>query len=88
MQPDMKFCQSCAMPLTTPQEHGINKDGSQNDDYCVYCFKDGAFTADVDMEGMIEACVPFCVEHKVYADADTARAEMRAFFPTLKRWRA
>lgn len=33
---------------------GTNADGSRNDDYCVYCYKEGKFTQDFSMEEMIE----------------------------------
>ena len=39
------------------------------------------------MEEMIESCVPFMLEAGTFTDADQARAAMRAFFPTLQRWR-
>ena len=81
-----KLCQSCAMPLANAEDFGTNADGSRNEDYCKYCYADGAFTGDCTMDEMIEACVPICVEEGVYGDADAARAAMRAFFPTLKRW--
>lgn len=44
---EMKFCQSCGMPLT-PEILGTNADGSKNEEY---------------------------------------KAELRKYFPTLKRWR-
>lgn len=50
---EMTFCQSCGMPLEADEHFGTNKDGSKNTDYCAYCFKDGAFTADITMDEMI-----------------------------------
>jgi hypothetical protein len=49
---EMKFCQSCGMPLN---DHvlGTNADGSKNEDYCMYCYKDGKFLQDCTMEEMI-----------------------------------
>ena len=41
---NMKFCQSCGMPLTEEGQLGTNADGSRNQDYCSYCWKEGAFT--------------------------------------------
>lgn len=81
-----KICQSCAMPLTEEAQFGTNADGSKNEEYCLYCFKDGAFTSEETMEEMIELCIPHVLEAQVYPDADTARAAMGEFFPTLKRW--
>nr|WP_122012085.1 zinc ribbon domain-containing protein [Maliibacterium massiliense] len=83
---ETRYCQSCGMPLTDDLL-GTQKDGSTQQDYCVYCYKDGAFTSDVDMEGMIAQCVPFMLEAHPGMDAAEADGMMRQFFPTLKRWR-
>ena len=32
-------CQSCGMPIEKDEIIGTNADGSKNNDYCVYCFK-------------------------------------------------
>ncbi len=84
---EMVFCQSCGMPLTKVEDKGTNADGIVNEDYCVYCYKDGAFTQDMTMEQMIELCVPCVSKGEPYADEETARKGMNEFFPTLKRWR-
>jgi len=81
-----KFCQSCAMPLEKDEDFATNACGSKNEDYCIYCYKDGAFTADCTMDEMIEVCVAFSLEAGVYKDADEARTSMRNYFPSLKRW--
>jgi len=62
------------MPLTDAALFGTNKDQTVNEEYCVYCYKDGAFTQDMSMDEMIELCVPFCLEAGVFTDADAARA--------------
>ena len=54
----VKFCQSCGMPLTD-EVLGTNADGSKNEDYCMYCYKDGKFLQDCTMEEMIEHCAQF-----------------------------
>lgn len=46
---EVKFCQSCGMPLTD-ECRGTNADGTPNVDYCMYCYKDGAFTGNFSME--------------------------------------
>ena len=58
---NQKFCQSCAMPMTE-ELFGTNADGSKNEDYCMYCFKDGEFTSDMTMEEMIAFCSEKMVE--------------------------
>ena len=91
------YCQSCGMPLSseavfgtgsTDNIFGTEKDGSQNLDYCAYCYKDGAFTTDCTMDEMIEQCVPFTSNNNPWPDEATARAEMKKIFPGLKRWTA
>ena len=49
---EQKFCQSCGMPLTD-DVLGTNADGSKNEDYCMYCYKDGKFLQDCTMEEML-----------------------------------
>ena len=80
-----RICQSCSMPMEDEKVFGTNKDGSKNSDYCIYCYKDGAFIDDVSMEEYIEMNVPFAVQ------AGMTEKEMRhhceTVFPTLKRWK-
>lgn len=81
---NQKFCQSCGMPMEAAK-YGTEADGSQNADYCSYCYEGGRFCVDVTMEQMIDFCA------KPMADstgmtADEAKARMAAFFPKLKRW--
>ena len=37
------FCQSCSMPLDSPELLGTEKDGSKSQEYCKYCYQKGAF---------------------------------------------
>ena len=52
---EQHFCQSCGMPLIN-EILGTNADGTKNEEYCSYCYKDGAFTDDLTMEEMVESC--------------------------------
>lgn len=82
-----KYCQSCGMPMgDTDDLYGTNADGSKSEDYCKYCYMDGAFTADISMEEMIEVCVPHMVAANAGMSEDEARKIMKEFFPKLKRW--
>lgn len=87
---DQQFCQSCGMPLTESGHFGTNSDNSRNNDYCVYCFKDGTFTKDCTMDEMIESCLQFLDEFNKDADKvytrEEARVGMKEYFPKLKRW--
>ena len=80
-----KICQSCSMPLTDSNEFGTNKDSSKNEDYCIYCYKDGEFIDDVSLEEYIEMNVSF------YEQAEMTEEQMRehceSVFPALKRWK-
>lgn len=85
------YCQSCGMPLTQPAEHGTEKDGSASSEYCTYCYRDGEFSSDVSMEEMIDHCLQFLGEFNrgkaSKFSPEEARAEMRRYFPNLKRWK-
>ena len=54
-----KICQSCGMPIISNEQLGTNKDKSRNEDYCIYCYKDGEFIDKVTMEEYIEMCSQF-----------------------------
>lgn len=83
---NMKFCQSCAMPMESDEIFGTNSDGSKNEDYCIYCFKDGEFTSDMNMEEMMNFCIEKMVEVHPDIDRQQATAMMSETFPKLKRW--
>ena len=78
------------MPLT---DHvlGTNADGSMNDEYCIYCYKDGKFVQDCTMDEMIEHCAQFVDAVNEASGAHMTREEyieqMKMYFPRLKRWR-
>ena len=76
------------MPMGANDEmYGTKEDGSKSEDYCRYCFENGAFTAEYSMDEMIEFCVPHVVSANSGMSADEAGKMMRGFFPALKRWK-
>lgn len=85
------FCQSCGMPMTSAEHFGTNADGGQNSDYCLYCYKNGAFSQELTMNEMIEHCAQFVEEFNKDAEQKVTReeaiAQMQAYFPQLKRWK-
>ena len=85
-----KFCQSCGMPLTD-EVLGTNADGTKNEDYCMYCYKDGQFLQDCTMEEMIEHCAQFVGAVNEGLEKPITKEEyigmMKSYFPQLKRWR-
>lgn len=70
---------------------GTEADGSKNQDYCLYCYKNGHFTKDCTMDEMIELNLKYLDEFnkdsEVKYTIDEARATMKEFFPQLKRWK-
>lgn len=83
---NMILCQSCGMPLNSDEIFGTNTDGSKNEDYCVYCFKDGAFTAEMSMDEMIDFCAEHVDEWGMKISKEEAISMMKENFPKLKRW--
>jgi len=81
----MKICQSCGMPINNDEQLGTNRDGSLNQDYCKYCYKNGEFIDKISMEEYINRCSQYG------AQANMSNEEMKAYcqklFPTLKRWK-
>ena len=79
-----KFCQSCSMPLDTPELCGTEKNGTKSTDYCMFCYKDGAFinpdmTLD-EMKTMVEQ------QMKIRQIDDHLIALALGSLPYLKRW--
>jgi len=87
---ETKYCQSCGM-LLEEAILGTNADGSKNEDYCIYCFKDGQFTLDCTMDEMIEISINHMKELGMLKQQnkteEEAREFMHSFFPQLKRWK-
>ena len=86
LKPPEKFCQSCAMPLEDDKLYGTNTDGTKNDEYCIYCYKDGKFTSDISMEEMKTFCIGKMVELIPNMSKEKATEIMNEVFPKLKRW--
>ena len=53
------YCQSCGMPMSDRDAtYGKNANGTDNKDYCSYCYNHGKFTWDMTMDEMIEHRAP------------------------------
>ena len=72
---EMKFCQSCGMPLTSNEVCGTNADGSLSADYCTYCYQNGKFTQDCTMDEMIEHCAQFVEEFNKDSEQKVTKEE-------------
>jgi len=88
MNASTKFCQSCGMPMEgSPELYATNADSTKNEDYCIYCYKDGQFTSEMTLQEMIDFCVPHVVSGNPGMTEEAARQMMNGFMPTLKRWK-
>jgi hypothetical protein len=81
------ICQSCAMPLSQPEDFGTASGGLRISDYCRYCFADGAFTnPGITLPQMVDLCRGILVQRGM--PQTQAQALMRDTLPRLKRWRS
>lgn len=77
-------CQSCGMPLGN-MKLGTNADGSENEDYCEYCYQNGGYVHEnASMEDMLNLTFPYMVEAGIPEPA--AKAMLKKGLPMLKRW--
>lgn len=84
--PDAPACQCCGTPFDVPNmPFGTNADGTENPDYCGWCYRDGEFTS-AGLDDLIERNVPYLMEATGYTQEE-AVSFMGALVPTLKRWR-
>lgn len=81
---NVKVCQSCGMLMESPELYATEKNGVKNEEYCIYCYKDGAFAKEETLGEMIETCVPFMVEAGMAEEE--ARKHLNEKLPQLKRW--
>ena len=80
------ICQSCGMPLEKPEDFGIGANGFRINDYCHYCFENGAFTEpNITTQAMIDKCVGIMAEQGIMLETQ-AKALMTKVIPELKRW--
>ncbi len=80
------ICQSCAMPLDNDEQSGTNEDGSSNSEYCCFCYKDGKFTSEVNLDEFIEKQVKIGQE-KMNLSENQARDMAEKILPGLRRWK-
>lgn len=83
-------CQSCGMTLYNDDVKGSEGDGSRSEEYCTHCYADGAFVHAMTLDEAIEHNIEFLdswnEESGLSLSPDEARAQLREFLPTLKRW--
>ncbi|MCL2522756.1 MAG: hypothetical protein FWE36_07870 [Erysipelotrichales bacterium] len=80
----LSFCQSCFMPIDDFLKFGTEADGTINNDYCCFCYKNGKFTTEQTFEQFVEANIPFWRDNNL--NNEEAKQCILTIFPTLKRW--
>ena len=84
--PQEPSCQCCGTPFSVPNMPcGTDADGSENPDYCKWCYDEGQF-ADATMDDVIEKSAPYLVQ-ATGVSLDEAVSFMGALLPTLGRWK-
>lgn len=85
--PEGGFCQCCGTPFVIPNmPHGTNADGTENADFCKWCYDEGKFVYG-DMDELIEKTAPFLME-AMGMGQEEAVSFMGALAPQLAHWKA
>ena len=84
MEPKV-FCQSCTMPIDNVADRGTEKDGSKSNEYCKYCYQNGAFiNPDMSFDEMKSLVITQM--EKMNLPANIIQNSVRSL-ANLKRWR-
>lgn len=85
MMSNTAYCQSCSMPLDAEELKGTEKDGSKSNEYCIYCYKNGAFTdPEVTLDKMKTNIKSQMEKLKLPATVTDLSINI---LPSLKRWK-
>jgi len=84
---DKVRCQSCGMPLSDEfGNYGTMADGTNNPEYCQFCFQNGAFTnPDQTVDEMVQSSIDFMTANLGFSP-EQATEMSRGVIPNLKRW--
>ena len=67
------------------EDLGTNNNGSKNNEYCIFCFKEGQFTdKGITMEQKIERNIMIAID--MGPPEEKARQMAENIIPKLKRW--
>ena len=80
-------CQSCGMPISGDFGNlGTNVDGTNSEEFCGFCFKNGAFTnPNQTLEEMIQSSIENMTQD-LQMPLEQATHLANSFVPTLRRW--
>ena len=79
-------CQSCGLPFETTAELGTQATGQPCVDYCIFCYRNGAFAEPtIAREEIIERVADHLMKTEHYTHLQ-ARDVAEKFVAGLKRW--
>jgi Fe-S cluster assembly ATPase SufC len=80
------LCQSCGMPLNQEEVKGTEKNGLKTDDYCKYCYENGAFkNPDMNLEDMEKNVQNQMKKMRLHENVIQKAVNI---LPALKRWKS
>lgn len=83
---DKPRCQSCGMPLGTPGFYGSNIDGSENQEWCRFCYQQGEFTEpNLSADEMVQRSIDYMVASLKFERGEAEKMS-REVIPGLRRW--
>ena len=83
--PRQLVCQCCGMPLSDDGMISHEPDGSFNEDYCKWCYTDGAF-AYKDKDSLIDFLIAHIPDPEQQPE-DVRRAQYDQYLSLLKHWK-
>lgn len=79
------YCQSCSMPLDNPEMQGTEKDGSKSNEYCKFCYQQGAF---INPGMTLNEMTELVIGQMEKMNLGTKAIDMAvSALPNLKRWK-
>ncbi len=83
--PRQLICQCCGMPLSEDNMISREPDGSYNEEYCKWCYSDGAFAYESK-----DALIEFLISHMPNpenAPEEVRRSQYDLYLSQLKHWK-
>ena len=83
---NVTFCQSCGMPLNKEEVKGTEKNGLKTDEYCKYCYENGAFkNPEMNLEDMKKNVQNQMEKMQLHENVIQKAVNI---LPALKRWQS
>lgn len=83
---NVTFCQSCGMPLNKEEVKGTEKNGLKTNEYCKYCYENGAFkNPKMNLEDMKKNVQNQMKKMQLHENVIQKAVNI---LPALKRWKS